>query len=154
MCDFQALAARVKRLRKNCSARRKFTSAAKVSKQSTVLSAALKRCATPKPQSDGVFPQPLNSCAFKNRGILHESEAARGGRYFIRVIRRSNTLRWGRSVCGRSRFLPKSFSDHDSKLRARPDWGEFPGGGWCRSEPCIVGRDCEQERSPAGPLAP
>jgi len=30
----------------------------KAAKQSKVLTAALKRCATSKPQSDGVFPQP------------------------------------------------------------------------------------------------
>jgi hypothetical protein len=39
------------RLRKNCSVGREFTSSAK-SHESNVLTAALKRCATPKPQSD------------------------------------------------------------------------------------------------------
>jgi hypothetical protein len=35
----------------------------KIREQSKVLTAALKRCATQKPQSDGVFPQPVQTRA-------------------------------------------------------------------------------------------
>ena len=47
---------------------RKFTSVAKAAKQSKVFTAALKRCATPKPQSKE-FSQALESCCKRQQEL-------------------------------------------------------------------------------------